>query len=93
MPQFSFTTEEVAALAQQLAPYLADTLKASPREQPRKLTWNEKEAADVLGVSPHTLKKWRGDGLIKSHTRIKPILYRWQDIEAIADWMAKRTHQ
>lgn len=56
-----------------------------------KLLWTEQQAAEALGVSSHSLERWRRRGYIKSHTHAKPILYTWPQIEAIAAWMPNRS--
>jgi len=54
---------------------------------PVKMLFSEREAAEQLGIAAVTLKKWRLDGKVKPYTATRPIRYRPQDIQAIAEWM------
>jgi len=58
--------------------------------QPKKLLWREQEVAELLGVSVVFLKEARARGEIVAHTRVKPIVYTWQNIADVKDWLANR---
>lgn len=73
------------------SPGVSDDVTAAPPAGPGKLLWTETEAAAALSISPLTLKKWRERGYVKSHTAKRPILYTWQQIEAVAEWMPGRS--
>lgn len=67
-----------------------DRLEAlAAKREPARLLYSEVEAAKALGISALSLKKWRCRGLVNAYTSVKPIQYRWQDIEAVAAWMAE----
>jgi hypothetical protein len=85
---------DMDALAERIAAKMAGSREttAPPAESAGlKLLWTEQEAGPVLGVSPHTLKRWREQGYIASHTTARPILYSKEDLEAAAEWMKQRT--
>ena len=56
----------------------------------RRLLYPEVEAAEMLGISRNTLKRWRNDGYIQASTSTKPILYSMNDLEAAAEWIGQR---
>lgn len=83
--------EAISAIAEQLAERLAQSpLLPAGSAAPAKILWTEVEAAAALSISPLTLKKWRERRYVQSHTSNRPILYRWDQIETIAAWMAGR---
>jgi len=72
---------------------LAKPMQAQPPALvpvPSKLLFDEREAAEQLGIAAVTLKKWRLAGQIKPYTATRPIWYRTEDIQAIAEWMRTR---
>ena len=81
------TEDDLELLARRVVDKLADN-ETVPR---KKLLWSEPDVAETLSVSVHFLKKLRQDGYIESHTRRRPILYSWEQIEAIKDWLPTRT--
>ena len=85
-------TNDIADLRPVITAVVADVLAEMRSEQQpqQKLLWSETEAAGVLGVSASYLKQLRHDGKIEAHTTIKPILYTWEQIEAIGDWLQER---
>lgn len=70
-----------------IAARIVDRIGGGPSPPAGKLLWTEPEAAAVLGISPHTLKRWRLRGYIDSATQTKPILYRRQHLEQAAEWI------
>jgi hypothetical protein len=60
-------------------------------KRPGKLLWTEKQAAELLGLAPLTLKKFRCQGRIKAHTPsgARLPLYTRRDLERIAAQLAE----
>ncbi len=87
-------TELVQAVAEGVLDRFAERLdrleRRADHKLPDKLLYTEKDAAKALGIAHLTLKGWRCRGLVKASTSAKPILYRWSDIEAAAEWLAER---
>ena len=81
-----------AAVAAKLRPELAKTTAsatAGENGQNGRLLWSEREAAGRFGLSPHTLKTWRQEGLIPCHSS-KPVRYSRDDLDAILDFLRTR---
>ena len=75
---------------------IADAITAKLSGQPAagaaadgKVLWREDEAAACLGISPHTLKKFRLRGYIQAATADRPVLYRREHLEAAAEFLTK----
>ena len=56
---------------------------------PTKLLFSEQQAADALGISHATLKKWRLGGAIEAYTTGRKILYQPRDLEKIRDYIGE----
>jgi phage terminase Nu1 subunit (DNA packaging protein) len=54
------------------------------------ILYNEKKAAELLGVSPNSLKNWRCRGWIECSKRGRPPLYTRDRLQEIAEWLVKR---
>jgi len=79
-----------SAIADLAKPSAATARQPAIPTVPIKLHFNEKEAAEQLGIAAVTLKKWRLAGRVKPYTPTRPILYRSEEIQAIAEWMRTR---
>jgi hypothetical protein len=91
----TITVAVESAVTRALGPMLARmhaTDKLTADRAPDKLLYAEPTAAEMLGVAPLTLKKWRCRGLVRAHTRpgARPALYSRADLERIAAWLATR---
>jgi predicted site-specific integrase-resolvase len=62
----------------------------SPSERNRLLT--ETEAAELLGLSPTTLRQWRGKGIGPSFIRMTPKVIRYNFLTLI-QYQQDNTHQ
>jgi hypothetical protein len=83
----------VAQAVSKLVDRLERVEQLAEHRRPDRLLYSESEAAAALGVAPVSLKAWRCKGHIRAHSKCKPILYRWADIEAAAEWLAGRAAQ
>lgn len=85
----NLTPGDIAAIADATA---ARILAATPPAEAKvpRLLFNEKEAAESLGISGFTLRNWRQQGLVTPHSVVKPIVYTREQIADIAAWMATR---
>jgi hypothetical protein len=69
---------------------LARRIAAQVSSRPDKVLYTEKEAAEMLGVSPCSLRNWRSAGKIQCATRGKPCLYRREHIDQAAVFLETR---
>lgn len=87
--EVSLSDADVERIAQRVAELIGSNHRPADGDQlPKLLT--EPEAAAQLGVSKFSLKKWREEGYIPSHTSRRPILYSADNLREIASWMASR---
>jgi hypothetical protein len=80
--QVTLTDEQLADLARRIAAHVSS--------RPDKILFTEKEAAEMLGVSPCSLRNWRCSGKIQAATRGKPCLYRRTHIDDAARFLESR---
>jgi DNA-binding FadR family transcriptional regulator len=88
--QIELSDTEIERIADRLAEKILHQVSTAPRLNGSKLTYSEREAAELIGVSRYTLKRWRELGHIAAHHARRPILYTHQDIEQIHEWMRSR---
>ena len=77
-----------AVLGDILAELRQQTAVEAQRD-PDRIFWPEADAARCLGVSPLTLRNLRLNGQVRATCNRRPVRYTWNDIERIAEQMAK----
>lgn len=84
---------DLDAIADRVAEKLAERLAglvAAPKADPPDRLLREREAAQALGISACTLKRWRLRGCIAAATSKRPILYGQKEIGAADKWLRTR---
>ena len=92
--RLELSERELDDLAERItAKLLAASSFRSPVQPPEydgRLLYSERQAAEMLGISPHTLRQWRLQGRVASTTTKRPIKYDRDSINAVATWMKGR---
>ena len=83
--------EQIADLVtQRVVAALADRLAIASQGQAQKLLWTEREAAELLGVSPFSLRNYRLQGHVAPTTTRRPISYDTAAIGRIKEFLENR---
>lgn len=81
MDQILLTTVPIDQLAQQVADHIVKRLPQQALDKPSEKFMSAIDAADHLGITVPTLRKWRREGLIPFHRVGSRIYFDRQEID------------